>query len=79
MNNKKAIEVLREIEIVKGTDRECILGFNYRAGEVVQALDLAIESLKNAEIDNKIIKTQHDRIKELENKGWLSKKKENKT
>ena len=69
MNNKKAIEVLREIEIVKGTDRECILGFNYRAGEVVQALDLAIESLKNAEIDNKIIKTQHDRIKELENKG----------
>ena len=38
---------------------------------LIQALDIAIESLSNAEIDNKIIKTQHDRIQELKDNEWV--------
>ena len=60
MNKERAIELLKAIK-----EEDDIKYCNYQE-RYYKALDIAIECIANAEIDNKIIKMQHDRIQELE-------------
>lgn len=73
MNKDRAKEELR--------DRKILAEIEYNQSEdakkknnllrYIQALDIAIECIANAEIDNKIIKMQHDRIQELKDNEWV--------